>query len=231
MQELNYPVNIIRTNRKKTVGISISGNSVKLYVPKEISENKINDILNSKKAWIISRIRERRLLPPKVPKKYISGELFPYLGRNYRLNLRFGSENVVKLRRGHFNIFVLENEKNCDQVVKKLLFEWYLRRAKKLLIKKTIVLSERMGVKPKTIIIKDYKSKWGSCSIKGDLRYNWRIVMAPIQVVHYLVAHELCHLLEHNHSQRFWQQVSIYCPHIKESRIWLKKFGNNLIDL
>ena len=210
MQELNYPVNIIRTNRKKTVGISVSGNFVKLYVPKEISENKIDDILDSKKPWIISKIKDTRLLPSKVPKRYISGELFPYLGRNYSLNLGFGSENVVKLKRGHFNIFVLENEKNCDQVVKKLLFEWYLRKAKKLLVEKTIVLSEEMGVTPKTIIIKDYKSKWGSCSINGDLRYNWRIVMAPMQVVRYLVVHELCHLLEHNHSQRFWQQVSIY---------------------
>ncbi len=231
MRELNYPVNIIRTNRRKTVRIYVSRNFVKLYVPKEISENKINDILHSKKSWIISKIKERSLLPPKVPKRYISGQLFPYLGRNYSLNLRFGRENVVKLKRGHFNIFVLENKENCDQVVKKLLFEWYLRKAKKLLIKKTIMLSEEMGVKPKTIVIKDYKSKWGSCSIKGDLCYNWRIVMAPMQVVHYLVAHELCHLLEHNHSQRFWQQLSFFCSHIKESRIWLNKFGNNLIDL
>ncbi len=231
MEELNYPVNIIRTNRKKTVGIYISRNFVELYVPKEISENKINDILHSKKSWIISKIKDKSLLPPKVPKRYISGELFPYLGRNYPLNLRFGRENGVKLKRGHFNIFLLENEKNCDQVVKKLLFEWYLRKAKKLLVKKTIALSEEMGVKPKKIIIKDYKSKWGSCSINADLRYNWRIVMAPLHVVHYLVAHELCHLLEHNHSQSFWKQVSIYCSRIKESRIWLKKFGNNLIDL
>ena len=108
MEELNYPVNIIRTNRKKTVGIYISRYFVKLYVPKEISENKINDILDSKKAWIISRIKDMRLLSSKVPTRYISGELFPYLGRNYSLNLRFGSKNVVKLKRGHFNIFLLE---------------------------------------------------------------------------------------------------------------------------
>ncbi len=131
MEELNYPVNIIRTNRKKTVGIYISRYFVKLYVPKEIPENKISDILDSKKSWIISKIKDNSLLPPKVPKRYISGELFPYLGRNYRLNLRFGRENGVKLKRGHFNIFLLENEKNCDQAVKKIIVRMVLEEGKK----------------------------------------------------------------------------------------------------
>ena len=231
MQKLDYEIDIIRTNRIKTVGISISANFVKLYVPKEISAKKINDILESKKSWIISKIKDESLALPRLPKRYVSGELFPYLGRNYRLKVKSGRENAVKLKRGHFNILISEKVKNCDQVVKKTLFDWYIGKAKKILVKKTNILSQEMGVMPKTIIIKDYKSKWGSCSINGDVCYNWRIIMAPKKVVHYLVAHELCHLVEHNHSQSFWQQVSFYCSHIKESRNWLKKFGNNLIKL
>ena len=231
MQPHGYAVDIIKTNRKKTVGISISGNFVKLYVPKAISEKKIKDILDSKKSWIISKIKDENLLLTKIPKRFVNGELFSYLGRNYRLKVKFGRENAVNLKRGYFNIFIGEKQINSDQVVKKILFEWYQGKAKKLLIKKTHMLSEEMGVTPKSIVIKDYKSKWGSCSINGDIRYNWRIIMAPKKVVGYLVAHELCHLLEHNHSQNFWQQVFIYCSHVKESRDWLKKFGNNLIGL
>ena len=231
MQKIDYTVDVIRTNRKKTAGISISGNFVKLYVPKEISEKKINAILDSKKSWIISKVKDERLVIPKFSKRYVSGEFFPYLGRNYRIKVEVGKENAVKLRQGNLNIFVLENEKNCDQSVKRILFEWYLGKAKTFLMKKTHLLSKEMGVMPRAVIIKDYKSKWGSCSFNGDIRYNWRIIMAPKKVVGYLVAHELCHLLEHNHSQNFWQQVSIYCSHLKESRDWLKKFGNNLIEL
>ena len=95
------------------------------------------------------------MLLPKVPKRYVSGELFPYLGCNYRLKVRLGRENVVKLKRGHFNIFVLENEKNCNQVVKKILFEWYLGKAKKLLIKKN--LKSRVIPYPKELEIYDQR--------------------------------------------------------------------------
>ena len=231
MQKLYYSVNIIRTNRKKTVSIYISRNSVKLVVPKEINEKEINYILDSKKSWIISKLKKKDLTSPKQPKKYVSGELFPYLGRKYPLEVINGKENSINLKRGCLNIFISENEKKCNQLAKKILLEWYFARAKKLLTQKTYKFCERIGVKPKTIIIKDYKSKWGSCSIKGDIRYNWRIIMAPIKVIDYLVIHELCHLLEHNHSQSFWSHVSIFCPNMKESRKWLKKFGSDLIEL
>ena len=231
MQKLDYTVDIIRTNRKKTASISIFRNKVKIVVPLRISEKGINDILDSKKPWIIAKLKEKDLVSTNCPKRYVNGELFPYLGRKYPLAVILGKQNSIKLKRGYLNIFISKNEKNFSQLAKKILLEWYFAKAKKLLTQKTYMFCERIGVMPNTIIIKDYKSKWGSCSIKGDIRYNWRIIMAPNKVVDYLVIHELCHLLEHNHSQRFWQQVSIYCPHIKESRIWLKKFGNNLIDL
>ena len=231
MQKFDYSVDIYRTNRKKTASISISRNCVKLYVPKELSGKKINDILESKKSWIISKIKEESSVVPKFPKRYVSGQLFPYLGRNYPLKVIVGQENSIKLKGGFLNIVMSENEEKCDQLVKKILLEWYIAKAKKLLVDKTYMFCEQIGVIPKTIIIRDYKSKWGSCSIEGDIRYNWRIIMAPNKVIDYLVTHELCHLLEHNHSRSFWQHVSIYCSHMKESRNWLKKFGSDLIEL
>ncbi len=231
MQKLDYTVDIIRTNRKKTASISISGKYVKFVVPSGISEKEKNDILDSKKSWIMSKLKEKDLVSTKCPAKYVNGELFPYLGRKYPLAVVLGNENSIKLKRGNLNIFISKNEKNLNQLAKKILLEWYFSKAKKLLTQKTDMFCERIGVMPKRIIISDYKSNWGSCSNKGDIRYNWRIIMAPNKVIDYLVIHELCHLIEHNHSKSFWQYVSIYCPNMKESRNWLRKFGSNLIDL
>ena len=76
--------------------------------------------------------------------------------------------------------------------------------------------------------IKNYKARWGSCSAKGDIGYNWKIVIAPRKIVDYVVFHELSHLLQHDHSERFWGQVEKYVPDYRECRSWLKKNGPGL---
>ena len=227
--EQDYKVNIIRTNRKKSISISIESNIVKLRVPKELTNNKIRNLLENKKPWILEKLRMRRLIAPIKPKVYLNGEEFLYLGRRYFLRVNFGKESFIKLMGKYFDIIVPESEKEVDVKVKKLMASWYNHRARILLTQKTLLFSKDVGVWPKSIVVKNYKSKWGSCSTNGDICYNWRIVLAPSKIVDYLVIHELCHLLEHNHSQNFWRHVSNNCFHFKESRKWLKIHGRELI--
>ena len=91
-----------------------------------------------------------------------------------------------------------------------------------LLYKKTQYFSKIMNVKPISIKIKTYKSRWGSCSAKGDISYNWKIIFAPGKIIDYLVIHELSHLIFFNHSKEFWLNVEKYHPDFKENRKWLK---------
>lgn len=88
--------------------------------------------------------------------------------------------------------------------------------------------SERMGVRFNRIFIKDQRTLWGSCSAKGNLNFNWRVALAPEAVVDYLVIHELAHLLEMNHSRRFWAHVAQHCPDYKRHRRWLRENGQKL---
>ena len=87
---------------------------------------------------------------------------------------------------------------------------------------KEFVSGEIIGVTPKSVSVCSYKSRWGSCSVNGDLSYNWRIILAPHRIVDYVVVHELCHLLEHNHSPRYWKHVAHHVPDYKDCREWLK---------
>ena len=122
------------------------------------------------------------------------------------------------------------NKSNSKNSPKVLLENWYKIKAEKKLTEKTDYFSKLIGVYPKSLTVKNYKSRWGSCSIKGDLSYNWRIILAPNHILDYVVVHELCHLLEHNHSKKYWQHVEDYFPEWKNSRNWLRQ-NNYLASL
>jgi hypothetical protein len=88
--------------------------------------------------------------------------------------------------------------------------------------------ARRMNAKPKVISIRDQRTRWGSCSSRGNLAFNWRLVMAPPAVLQYVVVHELAHIFELNHSKDFWDIVAKYFPDYKKARTWLRKNASSL---
>ena len=113
-------------------------------------------------------------------------------------------------------------------MIKQLLVKWYKQQAQLIMIEKTEHYAKIIGVSPSSVVIKAFKSRWGSCSTKGVIQYNWKIIMAPEPVIDYLVVHELSHILHHNHSPAFWKTVGAYCPAYKEQGAWLKLNGARL---
>jgi predicted metal-dependent hydrolase len=108
------------------------------------------------------------------------------------------------------------------------LEEWYRAHALEKLKEKTKRYAFIIGVSPKSVDLKDYKARWGSCSSSGDVTYNWRIIIAPHHIVDYIVVHELCHSLEHNHGPKYWKHVERVVPNYKDCREWLKVNGEAL---
>jgi predicted metal-dependent hydrolase len=123
------------------------------------------------------------------------------------------------------------NKPQIDPCVEPLLKQWYRQRAQQLLVAKTALWSIQIAVEPQRITIKEQKTRWGSCSSKSNINYNWRIVMAPPEVIDYLVIHELCHLRVPNHSPLFWQEVARFSPHFKQHRTWLKDNGPTIMNI
>lgn len=216
-------VQIIRSNRKKSALLKVSDNLVQLVVPLNLSDNRIHEILKKKTAWIKRKLIENLMLPKHKEKEFVNGESFAYLGKNYRLKIIQSAENQVKLKGGYIQVSVAKNSSARD-----LLIDWYKNLAIQKLLEKSNRYAKIIGAHPTLIRVKEYKSKWGSCSVKGDIAFNWKIIMAPHSVIDYLVVHELCHLVEHNHSSKYWKLVEKIMPNHREQKTWLKNFGQTL---
>lgn len=222
-----FVAEVIRTPRRKTADIRVEEGAVSVVVPLDTSSEKIDQLLTSKRKWIKEKLTLQRELAPASDKQFVSGEAFPYLGRNYRLKLVQGAFTPVKLQQGRL-LVQLPEANRYPHMVRNALVRWYKHQAKQRIPQKVQRYAELVGVKPTGITIKSFKARWGSCTAQGKLEFNWRIMLAPNRMVDYVVVHELCHLLHHDHSPDFWQEVNRVMPDYQECRKWLKEHSEKL---
>ena len=224
----DFPFETIRTDRVKSASIDVEDNLVKVTVPKNLSDERIEELIKGRILWIKQKLALQATAIISKPKEYVDGEAFAYLGRNYRLKCANGTEESVKLRSGYLNVTTKNGKRNSEHI-KAAIEQWYRTKALSRLIDKTNRYSAILKVEPTSINLKDYKAMWGSCSPKGVVSYNWRIILAPHKIVDYIVVHELCHLIEPNHSSKYWKQVRSVIPDYENSKEWLKNNGSSLL--
>jgi predicted metal-dependent hydrolase len=222
--KFDFPVEIRRSERKRTAEIKVINSQVIVAVPQTLSEVRIESLINKRRGWIRKKLALQSQVTPFKPKEFVTGEAFSYLGRNYRLKLT--RNDSVKLKNGYF--YAGDSSKGKTHV-KAALTDWYQSHATHRLTQKTQRYAELLGVMPRSTTVRDFKTKWGSCSIRGDIAYNWRIIMAPHGIVDYVVAHELSHLIEHNHSAKFWSALEKTLPDYRDKKQWLKMNGQHLV--
>jgi len=219
-----FEVEIKRTNRQKTASLKVNEGHVQVIVPKLLSDKEIETLILKKTRWIKDKLRVQELAPSYKPKEFISGESFSYLGKNYRLKVLKGNKVSVKLKEGRFFVTTKSKDRSC----RALLEKWFREKALQRLTEKTIRYAESMQVNPSKISVREYRSRWGSCSPKDHISYNWKIIMAPSSVIDYVVVHELSHLKHRDHSIKYWKTVEANFPAYKDRRAWLKKNANLL---
>ena len=222
--ELDFPVDITRTQRKKSVSIQLKPNLVRVLAPKHLSEANLQALIAKRRPWIQKQIAAIQKAPPFLPKQYINGECFNYLGNTYPLKVVASDANSVKLVQGHLKV-----SETPGANTKRLLEDWFRQEASVQLRSKTERYCEVIKVEPKSMRVKAYKARWGSCSSNGEVSYNWRIVMAPHEVIDYVVVHELCHLKHPNHSPAYWKSVKREISDYEVCRRWLKEHGASLV--
>lgn len=216
-----------RTNRIKSATIKVEDGTVFVVVPRELPQERISKLLKDKNRWIKEKINLHRDAQPVSNKQYVSGESFPYLGRNYRLKVHQGFYQPIKLSNGRFTVTLLAGTDN-PEMIRDSLLSWFKQHAEAKLIEKAKRYAAMLDVKCTSVGIKTYKSRWGSCSPEGDIDFNWKIIMAPNRIVDYVVVHELCHLIHHDHSPKFWREVERMMPNYAECKEWLKVNGAKL---
>lgn len=219
---------IIRTHRRKTASIRVEEGAVSVVVPVHASPEKIDQLLRSKRLWINEKLALQRALAPASHKEFVSGEAFAYLGRHYRLRVVQGPFVPVRLLQGRLVVQVPEGNK-LPHMIRNALVRWYKHQASQKIREKVKRYAPIVRVEPASVTIKTFKARWGSCTAKGDLEFNWRIMLAPNRMVDYVVVHELCHLIHHDHSPEFWSEVLRVMPDYQECRKWLKENSDRLL--
>ena len=219
---------VMRSKRKSlSIAIQPDGNLL-VKAPFFMSDDEIVKWVKTKTGWIVrqrAKILEQQQQNP--PKQYVTGEKFLYLGKEYELEVRIseGRAGMVGIVDDKMILFA---KKDDSAVVQKILTNWYDKQAKALIPKRVRYYAEQMGETFVNITIKNQKKRWGSCSSARNLNFNYRLVMAPQEVMDYVVVHELCHLRQMNHSAAFWKEVEMVLPDYKVHKKWLERNGELL---
>lgn len=224
---------LLRSARKKTLSVRVEPDgSVVVTSPDSVSLLRISAILRKKAPWIVERMRRVADVPPApTPRQYVSGESFHYLGRQYRLKVQRGEAEGVRLHAGFLIITAAHARQDVarSETVRSLLIDWYRSHATERLPIKVRELSMRIGVTPKTVLIREPKQRWGSCDANGALRLNWRIIQASPTLIDYVIAHELIHIEHPNHSPTFWANLGMVMPDYEQRREALRRLGPGLV--
>ena len=207
---------------RRKIAIKVHPNcEVVVSSPEDAEREDIHQAVMKRAKWVYDALKEFRThLEYVQPKQYVSGEMQFYLGRRYVLKVVEDSDSLhsVKMHRGKLLVTLTRFNDDKTAMVRALVRNWYKVRAQRIFHER---LSELL---PQTTWVKDIPSfrvlpmakQWGSCSAKGNLMLNPHLIKAPKECIDYVILHELCHIAEYNHSEKFWRLLTSVMPDWKE---------------
>lgn len=200
---------------------------LRVTVPRYADEAAIAPFLQAHARWITRTLARFERLAQQIPERSLDhGGRVPFLGQELTLDLNVGTPARVG-RLG--DTLVVHVPRRVTGVVRTALSAWYRREAERHFRDRTRLIAGRHGVAIDGIRVRDMRTLWGSCSPRGALSFNWRLMLAPPEVVDYLITHELSHRSQRNHSPSFWRRVAELCPEWRERERWLRKNGRSLV--
>lgn len=215
---------IVYSDRKNLSIIVERNRSVTVRSPHNVSEERIAKEVEKRKRLISKKIKDNQKYPfEKQIKEFVSGESLLYLGKPYKLNVVDKPIDGILFDNGKF-LISKENQPKANSMFR----EWYLDSANKIIVPKAVSVAKQIGVSFNKINILDLKYRWGSCTPKDNIHFNWRLIKSPMIVIEYIIVHELTHLLESNHTPEFWNRVKATYPASTSARKWLKEYGYEL---
>jgi predicted metal-dependent hydrolase len=211
-----------RRARRYTLRIHPSDREAILTMPPRGTIIEAKDFAQRHGGWIAARLGR---LPKAAP--FLPGTIVPLRGVPYRIVHRMAMRGTVwtEIRDSGERILCVAG---ASEHIERRVLDYLKREARKDLQKASVAYAQDLGVRVKRLSIRDQSSRWGSCTSAGSLSFSWRLILAPPYVLDYLAAHEVAHLVEMNHSARFWRVVGKVCDHVERAKTWLDTHGNDL---
>jgi predicted metal-dependent hydrolase len=236
LTNLPFTYQIRRSHRVASARIVVKPGLVEIVAPLQIPEHKLHKFVQAKQDWVAQALKKMAASSPQnsgfVPVEYKSGADMTYQGKVYPLTVLTSKLKRVKIEfidgyKVHIPLAMNADEHNHQ--IKEALIRWMKKQTKQLVEDLVQIHADKKQLFPRTITIKTQKSRWGSCGIHNDININWLLLMAPSEVLEYVVVHELCHIRVKNHSSQFWSLVAEHLPDYQNRRNWLKKQGRSLM--
>jgi hypothetical protein len=213
-----------RTQRKRSVGFRVADGKVLVSAPTSIAAHELRQLLEAKSRWILTKLALQSQTVVQAKRHYVTGEQLAYLDVILVLQVREGAFKALHVDQQ----IVISLPQAKPDWVRSALVRWYKQQAQQHFAQRVAHFSPMVGAWPASIQIKTYRARWGSCNSKGQLQFNWKLMMAPQAVVDSVVVHELCHLLHLHHGPEFWAQVRRVLPNYRDAKQWLKEEGHGL---
>lgn len=227
---------LIRSVKRKTVGLQVKHGKIIIRAPKYVSEDDIANIVKSKSLWLHRKIAEQNAQPATQNNYYQKDSQLLINGELKTLDIHYGlfpeitlqQDIIIATLASKLKIKIADNVKSQDKYVKQQLETWLKQQTHAYIDEKLSYFAEKIGVLPKSFKVRLYKSRWGSCNSRSELSFSSLLAMTPKWIIDYVIVHELCHLRHMNHSSKFWQLVALNYPNYSLAKTWLKSHQNQL---
>lgn len=225
------PVNwALQRSQRRTIGIIIDRHGLRVSAPRWVTLTQIEHALVEKSGWILRKLAEWRQQSAQrqhTAQRWEDGAPLRVLGQALTMRLDPTADGVLQgddsvLQAGDTLKIGLPSSADAEQV-RTAVQTWLQQRARAVFAERIPVYANRLGRAPRRWTLSSARTRWGSCSADGTIRLNWRLVHFPLEIVDYVIAHELAHLLEMNHGPRFWATVAKLLPEFETARDWLRR--------
>lgn len=236
MANLPFSYTIRRSARVNRMRIVVTKDKIEVVAPPKVAEKHLHQFVIDKRQWILEASEkvasksQQAAFP--IPATFAEGVEIPYQGQHYPLTVVATKNKRVKISFAETLVVHIPDAlpKEAHSQAIKLALVAFLKQQTKLRVEQLVhIHAAKKQLISRSVIIKTQKSRWGSCGIHNDININWLLMMAPPEVLEYVVVHELCHLKERNHSVRFWSLVAEHLPGYQVQRQWLKQQGGELM--
>lgn len=215
-------IDVRRSERSKTLSIFIERDgTVSVLAPENTSDETILSVLTAKEYLIHSKLAKwAELNAAQQVRPFVSGQAFLYLGRNYRLRFADEQETELLFRNNYFTL-----HRQALPKARQAFINFYKQKGIEKIQERLAFYLPKIGASVTDIRILDLKHRWASCTAAGRLNFHWKVAMAPVSVLDYIIVHELVHLIHHNHSAAFWNELDKVLPTYRDAERWLRHNG------
>jgi len=223
----------LKRSARRTIGFSIDGSGLSVTAPRWVTLADVETAISEKQKWIFAKLAEwqsrveQRALPRII---WQDGASLPFMGKPIRISLESAS-GALEFDAASATLAIgLPAHADAEQI-KDRVQGWLQTEAKRIFVERLDIYAVRLEVSYRTCALSSAATRWGSCSSDGKIRLNWRLIHFPLTIIDYVVAHELSHLREMNHSPRFWETVETVFPEFREARQTLRQHPPELLPI